>query len=86
VFSDRYPKGLDKKIQNVEPMYSEINWIQGELAEINDKGYGTFLSLEGRIWSIPPGMIKQYGLQVGDELEITKKADNNKHIDKIRKQ
>jgi len=86
VFSDRYPKGLDKKIQNIEPMHSVSNWIQGELAEINVSGWGKFLSLEGRTWSIPPAMIKQNGYRVGDELEITIKSENNTHIDKIRKQ
>jgi hypothetical protein len=60
------------------------NWIQGELTEISYNGWGKFLSLSCE-WSIPPSMIKQYGFQVGDELEITTKAENNKHIEKIRK-
>lgn len=84
-FSDRYPKGLDKKNQIIEPLRSDSDWIQGELAEINDKGWGKFLSLEGT-WSIPPAMIKQNGYQTGDELEITTKSENKTHIDKIRKQ
>ncbi len=83
-FIDNYPKGIDINLENLSNNELELNWIQGELAEINDKGWGKFHSIDGT-WSLPPQMIKQYGLQVADELEITTKADNNKHIDKIRK-
>ena len=83
-FSDRYPRGLDKNLDTFQNIELEQDWIQGELAEINDRGWGKFLSVDGT-WSIPPQMIKQYGFEVGDELEITTKTDNNKHTDKIRK-
>lgn len=83
-FSDRYPRGLDINLDAFQNKELKQDWIQGELAEINDKGWGTFKSVDGTR-SIPPQMIKQYGFQVGDELEITTKADNNKHTDKIRK-
>jgi hypothetical protein len=83
-FSDSYQNGLGINLETLPNIELEQNWIQGELAEINDKGWGKFLSLDG-MWSVPPQMIKQYGFQVGDELEITTKTDNNKHIDSIRK-
>lgn len=83
-FSDRYPGGLNIYPDTFQNIELEQDWIQGELAEINDKGWGKFLSVAGT-WSIPPQMIKQYGFEVGDELEITTKTDNNKHTDKIRK-
>ncbi len=69
----------------VEPT-NEINtnWIKGELAEINDKGWGRFISSDGT-WSIPHYMMKQNSYRIGDELEITIKAENKTHIDEIRK-
>lgn len=73
------------KIKEEQGNEINSNWIKGELAEISEKGWGKFLSLDGT-WSIPPSMIKQNGYQIGDELEITTKAENKTHIDNIRKQ
>lgn len=83
---------FDDKDKNIETFKlkeetsNEINrdWIKGELTEISENGWGKFLSSDGR-WSIPPSMIKQYGCQIGTELEITTKAENKTFIDKIRK-
>ena len=70
--------------QNIDNNSNDGEWIKGELAEINDKGWGKFLSMDGT-WSIPPQMIKQSGFREGEELEITTKTENKTHIDKIRK-
>lgn len=83
-YLDKYPQGLAKKIEIAESVDLKLNWIKGELAEISDKGWGMFLSLDGT-WSIPPSMIKQNGYQIGNELEIITKIENKAHIDKIRK-
>ncbi len=63
---------------------TESLWIEGEIIDFSYNGWGNFVSLKGD-WAIPPALLKKYDLKVGDQIEITLKKENNKHIEKIIK-
>lgn len=59
----------------------EENWITGEVTRIADNDYGTFE--DGT--TIPPNLVSEYKLKIGDKVDIIKKKENKNHIDKIRR-
>jgi len=60
-------------------------WIRGIITKIKENGSSTIKSENNDSWYLPAYIIKAEDLKEGDEIEITTKADNKTHIDKIRK-
>ena len=76
--SDWQNKDLDGTI-----LWKKKNILSGEITELSENGYATFVSENNRRFSVLPKFVKQFSIFLGQKIKIEPQEDNPLHIKSI---
>lgn len=81
-----FKKHVDSNPKTHNWIAVNLDWIQGQVAEIHDNGRASFVSDDETLKiTMPPFMLHDNKLQVGSRVEIKTNPQNKKRIKEIKK-